>query len=593
MDALDLARWQFGVTTVYHFLFVPLTIGLGVFVAGLQTAWYRSTKRPANERGERGDERLLALTKFFGKLFLINFAMGVVTGIVQEFQFGMNWSEYSIFVGDVFGAPLAMEALLAFFMESTFLGLWIFGWDRLPKKIHLACIWAAVIGSNLSAYFILAANAWMKHPVGYEVVDGRARMTDLWAVLTNSTALAQVPHVVAASFVVAGGFVLAVSGHRILRERGLTLLPRRAPRFTRPHATAIDLAGLSRATNHGMRGTAGGPADRDSVTVPIRRRPDMWRTSLRGALVMTAVAGAIVAGTGDMSGQLLREQQPMKLAAAEGLRRDVAGAPFSPVPGVEVPYLLSLLAAHDPMATVEGIDDIQQRYEKQFGPGDYTPNLPVVFWSFRVMTTFGMATVGLSVLGLWLTRRRRGSRTGSGSRGASRPGRRRRGASRTGPTVGAFGVPADTTAAHRMAAGIGGIPASRTGPRVGTHGGPADTVPAARPVPAWFARACVFALPLPTMSIVAGWLLSEIGRQPWTVQGELMTAASVSPGVSLTEVAISLGVFTVLYGLLAVAEAALLLRHVKAGPELPPTAPDSAVTIADPDSVRLAPTLMY
>ncbi|WP_067175858.1 cytochrome ubiquinol oxidase subunit I [Microtetraspora niveoalba] len=494
MDALDLARWQFGVTTVYHFLFVPLTIGLGVFVAGLQTAWHRT-----------GKDHYLTLTKFFGKLFLINFAMGVVTGIVQEFQFGMNWSEYSTFVGDVFGAPLALEALLAFFLESTFLGLWIFGWDRLPKRIHLAAIWAAVIGSNLSAYFILAANAWMKHPVGYEVVGGRARMNDLWAVLTNSTALAQIPHVVAASFVVAGGFVLAVSGYRILRERGVGLTGRRVP------ATA----------------ETGGEA-----TVPLRRRTDMWRTSLRGALVMTALAGVVVAGTGDLSGQLLREQQPMKLAAAEGLTRDTEGAGFSIVPGVEVPGLLSLLAAHDPGATVQGVDDIQRRYAEQFGPADYTPNLPVVFWSFRVMIGFGMATVGLSVLGLWLTRKRRG--------------------------------------------------------RAGRRSGSAVT-----PVPSWFARACVLALPLPTAAIIAGWLLSEIGRQPWTVQGELLTAASVSPGVGLTEVAISLTVFTVLYGLLALAEAVLLVRHVKAGPELPPAPRDPALAAADPDAARLTPTLMY
>ncbi|WP_182906606.1 cytochrome ubiquinol oxidase subunit I [Microbispora sp. H13382] len=488
MDALDLARWQFGVTTVYHFLFVPLTIGLGVYVAGLQTAWLRT-----------GKEHYLRLTKFFGKLFLINFAMGVVTGIVQEFQFGMNWSEYSTFVGDVFGAPLALEALLAFFLESTFLGLWIFGWDRLPKRIHLACLWAAVIGSNLSAYFILAANAWMKHPVGYEVVDGKARMTDLWAVLTNSTALAQVPHVVAASFVVAGGFVIAVTGYRILRERGLGLVPGR---------------GNARAVQ--------------DATVPMRRLPDMWRTSLRAALVMTAIAGAVVAGSGDLSGQLLREQQPMKLAAAEGLRHDTAGAPFSIAPGVEVPGLLSLLAAHDPGATIQGVDDVQARYEKAFGPADYIPNLPVVFWSFRVMIGFGMATVGLSVLGLWLTRPRR------------------------------------------------------------RQGG------AAKPVPDWFARLCVLALPLPTAAIVAGWLLSEIGRQPWTVQGELMTAASVSPGVSLGEVAITLAVFTVLYGVLAVAEGVLLVRHVKAGPELPPVeaAPAGAVP-AHSDEARLMPTLMY
>ncbi|MEU7749543.1 cytochrome ubiquinol oxidase subunit I [Nonomuraea sp. NPDC049158] len=447
MDALDLARWQFGVTTVYHFLFVPLTIGLGVFVAGLQTAWHRT-----------GKEQYLRLTKFFGKLFLINFAMGVVTGIVQEFQFGMNWSEYSTFVGDVFGAPLAMEALLAFFMESTFLGLWIFGWERLPKKVHLACIWAAAIGSNLSAYFILAANAWMKHPVGYEVVDGRARMTDLWAVLTNPTAIAQVPHVVGAAFIVAGGFVLAVCGYWLLKTK--------AP---------------------------------------------MWRSAARAALLMTALAGAVVAGTGDTSARLLYEQQPMKLAAAEGLQHDTAGAPFSIVPGVEIPSLLSLLASHDPTATVQGTEDLQARLVQQFGPGDYRPNQTVVFWSFRVMIVFGLTTVALSVLGLWLTRRR-------------------------------------------------------------------------RDLPPWLARIMVLALPLPFLAMISGWLLSEIGRQPWTVTGELLTAASVSPGVSLAEVATSLTIFTLLYGGLAVAEAVLLTRHVRKGPEQ---------TEPVPATERLQPSLMY
>ncbi|MFJ2029888.1 cytochrome ubiquinol oxidase subunit I [Streptosporangium sp. NPDC087985] len=478
MDALDLARWQFGITTVYHFLFVPLTIGLGVFVAGLQTAWHRT-----------GREHYLRLTRFFGKIFLINFAMGVVTGIVQEFQFGMNWSEYSVFVGDVFGAPLALEALLAFFLESTFLGLWIFGWDKLPKRVHLATIWAAVIGSNLSAYFILAANAWMKHPVGYEVVDGKARMTDLWAVLTNSAALAQVPHVVGAAFVVAGGFVLAVCGYQVLRER------RAGP----------------------------GPA------APVRRdSADMWRTPIRAALVMTAIAGVVVAGSGDMSAKLLYEQQPMKLAAAEGLRHDTAGAPFSPVPGVEVPGLLSFLATNDPDSVVHGTEDLQALFAKEFGPADYRPNLPVVFWSFRVMILFGMATVGLSVLGLWLTRKRR-----------------------------------------------------------------RDPRPP-REVPAWFARACLLALPLPTISMISGWLLSEIGRQPWTVQGELLTAASVSPGVSLTEVALSLAVFTALYGALALAEAVLIVRHVKTGPEPVSPAPLTPPSRDDEDAAaRLQPSLMY
>ncbi|WP_343947917.1 cytochrome ubiquinol oxidase subunit I [Nonomuraea longicatena] len=436
MDALDLARWQFGITTVYHFLFVPLTIGLGIFVAGLQTAWHRT-----------GKEHYLRLTKFFGKLFLINFAMGVVTGIVQEFQFGMNWSEYSIFVGDVFGAPLALEALLAFFMESTFLGLWIFGWDKLPKRLHLATIWAAAIGSNLSAYFILAANAWMKHPVGYVVEDGKARMTDLWAVLTNSTALAQVPHVIAGAFIVAGGFILAICGYWWLRERS-----------------------------------------------------DMWRSTARAALLMTAVAGAVVVATGDSSARLMYEQQPMKLAAAEGLERDTQGAPFTIVPGLEIPKVLSLLSTHDLEAVVPGTEDLQRRFEQQFGPGDYRPDQAVVFWSFRVMLYFGMGTVALSVLGLWLTRRK-------------------------------------------------------------------------RPLPGWFARALMLALPLPILAIIAGWLLSEVGRQPWTVAGELLTASSVSPGVSLTEVAISLSVFTLLYGVLAVAEAVLLVRHVRKGMEETPSVP--------------------
>ncbi|WP_049575023.1 cytochrome ubiquinol oxidase subunit I [Nonomuraea sp. SBT364] len=447
MDALDLARWQFGVTTVYHFLFVPLTIGLGVFVAGLQTAWHRT-----------GKEHYLRLTKFFGKLFLINFAMGVVTGIVQEFQFGMNWSEYSTFVGDVFGAPLAMEALLAFFMESTFLGLWIFGWDRLPKRVHLATIWAAAIGSNLSAYFILAANAWMKHPVGYEVVDGRARMTDLWAVLTNSTALAQVPHVVGAAFVVAGGFILAVCGYWLLRTKA-----------------------------------------------------EMWRSAARAALVMTAIAGAVVAFTGDSSARLMHEQQPMKLAAAEGLERDTAGAGFSIVPGIEIPKVLSFLSTHDAEATVQGTEDLQARFEKEFGPGDYRPDQTVVFWSFRVMIVFGMATVGLSVLGLWLTRRR-------------------------------------------------------------------------RELPRRLARGLLLALPLPLLAVTAGWLLSEVGRQPWTVAGELLTASSVSPGVSLAEVATSLTIFTVLYGALTVAEVVLLARHVRKGPD-----EHEPVAAAE----KLEPSLMY
>jgi len=208
MTVLELSRWQFGITTVYHFIFVPLTIGLSLVVACMQTAWLI-----------KKDPAYLRMTKFFGKIFLINFAVGVVTGIVQEFQFGMNWSAYSQFVGNVFGAPLAMEALLAFFMESTFIGLWIFGWDKLSPRVHLATIWLAAIGTSLSAYFILAANSWMQHPVGYRVdpVTHKVLLTSIVALLTNSTALAAWPHVWFASFMVAGVVLIAVSAWHVGR----------------------------------------------------------------------------------------------------------------------------------------------------------------------------------------------------------------------------------------------------------------------------------------------------------------------------------------------------------------------------------------
>ena len=210
MSALQLSQWQFGITTVYHFLFVPITLGTVWLVAGFQTAWVRT-----------GKIKYLQLTKFFGKLFLINFAMGVVTGIVQEFQFGMAWSDYSRFVGDIFGAPLAVEALASFFLESTFLGLWIFGWDRLPRGLHLATIWAAAFGTMLSAYFILAANSFMQHPVGFEINEAknRAELTDIGAVLTNIVALNQFPHTITASIMFAGAVMVAVAAYHLKRKQ--------------------------------------------------------------------------------------------------------------------------------------------------------------------------------------------------------------------------------------------------------------------------------------------------------------------------------------------------------------------------------------
>lgn len=353
---LDLARWQFAITTVYHFLFVPLTIGLSLLVAGMQTAWVRTS-----------DERYLRMTKFWGKLLLINFAMGVVTGIVQEFQFGMNWSDYSRFVGDIFGAPLAIEGLLAFFLESTFLGLWIFGWDRLPKRLHLACIWLASIGTVLSAYFILAANSWMQHPVGSVVNDaaGRAELRDFGAVLTNSTAVGAFLHTITACFVTGGVFVVAISAYHLARGRDT----------------------------------------------------EVFRPSIRLGLVTVLIASLGVVVTGDLQARLMTEQQPMKMAAAEALYDTVAPASFSlftigtpdgseEVWSLRVPRVLSFMATGSFDGRVEGINDLQARSEQQFGAGDYTPNIPATYWTFRLMIGFGALAGLISVLGLWFTRRR-------------------------------------------------------------------------------------------------------------------------------------------------------------------------------------------
>ncbi len=341
MDALDLARWQFGITTVYHFLFVPLTIGLSFWVAGLHTAWYRT-----------GNEKYLRLTRFFGELFLINFAIGVVTGIVQEFQFGMNWSEYSRFVGDIFGAPLAIEGLLAFFLESTFLGLWIFGEGRLPRRIHLATIWITAIGAALSAYIILAANSWMQHPVGYEVnaVSGRAELTDLLAVLTNNTAVITFAHTIPAAFMTTGAFIAGISMWKLLHDRS----ERAAP----------------------------------------------FRSTAKAGAIMLLVSGLLVAVTGDIQGKIMTEQQPMKMAAAEALWQTEQPASFSiftigtpdgsrDLFSIRIPNVLSFLATGDFNGSVEGINDLQAQYEQTYGPGDYTPNTPVTYWTFRWMIGAG------------------------------------------------------------------------------------------------------------------------------------------------------------------------------------------------------------
>ena len=355
MNSLDLARWQFAITTVYHFIFVPITIGSGFLVAGLQTAWYRTKK-----------VKYLRATKFFGKLFLINFAIGVVTGIVQEFQFGMNWSSYSRFVGDIFGAPLAMEGLLAFFLESTFLGLWIFGWDRLPKKVHLATIWCASIGTLLSAYFILAANAFMQHPVGYAVnhTSGRAELKSIVSVLTQRTAVATFLHTIPSASLTAGALFAGVAGWMLLKGRDV----------------------------------------------------EVARPVLKTGLITVIISFLIVGVSGDWTARVMTQQQPMKMAAAEALYDSKTNAPFSlftigtldgskSVFQIGLPSMLSFMSTGNTNGTVEGINDLQAKYEKKYGAGNYKPTIWIAYWGFRLMIGFGAVAFLISLLTLWKLRK--------------------------------------------------------------------------------------------------------------------------------------------------------------------------------------------
>ncbi|MFB8279723.1 cytochrome ubiquinol oxidase subunit I [Nocardia colli] len=471
MNALDISRWQFGITTVYHFLLVPLTIGLAPLVAAMQTAWVIT-----------GKDHWLRLTKFFGKLFLINFALGVATGIVQEFQFGMNWSEYSRFVGDVFGAPLALEGLVAFFMESTFLGLWIFGWSRLPKLAHLAAIWMVAIGVNASAYFIVAANSFMQHPVGarFNPETGRAELESIVAVLTNNTLLAAFPHVVAGSFVTAGTFVAGIAGWWMVRK-----------------ARSGDTAQLTEART-------------------------MWRPAALVGIWVMLISLVGLFFTGDTQGKLMFEQQPMKMASAESLCHTETDPDFSILTVgthnncdsvthvLEVPVVLPYLAKGEfSGVTLPGVVNLQKEYNEKYGVGDYRPNLFVTYWSFRAMIGLAAGSALLALAGLWLTRR-------------------------------------------------GRVPDQR-----------------------WFSWLSLLMIPTPFLANSAGWVFTEMGRQPWVVApnptGDLNLRLMVQQGVSNHSAGVvlfSLIVFTLLYGGLAIVWFYLMRRYVIHGPDPAPVVGD-------------------
>ena len=489
LDAVFLARWQFAITTVYHFLQVPLTIGLGLLVAIMQTKWHRS-----------GNEVWLQATRFFGKLFLINFALGVATGIVQEFQFGMNWSEYSRFVGDIFGAPLAVEALLAFFMESTFLGLWIFGWGRISKRMHLVAIWLVAIGSTLSAVWILAANSWMQHPVGafYNPATGRAELDGaggFFKVISNPVLFLGFTHVLFTSLFVAGTFVAGIAVWWTVRS--------------------------ANAGEHGER-----------------EAREIWKPIAKFGAWALIIAGLGTVATGHFQGVEMVKLQPMKMAVAEGICMDTEGAAFTVAGFGECPLddsgdmtrfitvhgLASFLSHNSLNDEVEGVRDIQERmvemlnanesFTSRYGDAsqyDFRPPSMPVFYSFRIMVTLGLISM---LLGLGILYWYRGDKLARSK---------------------------------------------------------------------WMANFALFCLPWPFIGASAGWIFTEIGRQPWVVYPNIAGALNQDPvgGVlQLTEFAASGTVpagqvlvttvlVTLLYGGLGVIWFLLLRRWVREGMHVP------------------------
>jgi len=448
MDPVVLSRLQFAATTIYHFFFVPLTLGLGWVVAGLQTMYFRT-----------GNEKWKRMTKFWGKLFLINFAMGVVTGIVQEFQFGMNWSEYSRYVGDIFGAPLAIEALLAFFLESTFLGIWIFGWDRLPKGLHLASIWLVAIGSNLSALWILIANSFMQHPVGFDpasVQAGRLVLNDFGALLFNQKAWLAFPHTILAGLTTAAFFMLGISAYHLARKKDV----------------------------------------------------EIFKTSFQIAAVLGLTAVCLTGLVGHSQGVEVMDTQPMKMASIEALWNndpDDPGSSFSlltigdltgkrEIWSLRIPRLLSLISCNDLDCEVPGVDQVQAQYEQIYGPGDYIPLMVFTYWGFRFMFFSALLMVGIGGLAVLAIMRNR-----------------------------------------------------------------VEKMKLLKWLP--------FGIALPYFANTGGWIVTEMGRQPWIVQGLFKTQDAMSPNVSAGMVLFTLIGFILIYAALMVADVYLLTRFAKAGPD--------------------------
>jgi cytochrome d ubiquinol oxidase subunit I len=445
VDVVDLSRFQFASTSIFHFFFVSLTVGLAFLIAVMETiAFVREDRRELYGR----------MTNFFGHLFLINFAVGVVTGIVQEFQFGMNWSEYSNFVGNIFGVPLALEVLMAFFLESTFIGLWWFGKDRLKPWMRLASIWLVAVGTQISAFWIVLANAWMHHPVGYEVVDGQARLTDFGAVVFNYKAWLYFAHVQGSAWVIAAFFVLGISAFHLLR----------------------------------------------------RQDTEVFSRSLRIGLVFAAIGTVFSIVSGHTEAQVAVEDQPMKFAAMEAQwETSDSPAPWSMVAlidqdeqrntvSVEIPYLGSVLAYNSLEGRYQGLVPLNEEYQRLYGEGDYIPPVAWVYWSFRTMVAIGSLLLATAFLGLFLWWRRRER--------------------------------LDTTR--------------------------------------WFLRALVLFIPLPWIANFTGWMVTEMGRQPFMVYGLLTVQEGVSPNSAGEVLAGLIGLWAVYLALIGL-DVYLLTVTARAG----------------------------
>jgi cytochrome d ubiquinol oxidase subunit I len=419
---------------------------MGWFVAFFQTRYYQTK-----------DETWHKMAKFWGKLFLINFAIGVVTGIVQEFQFGMNWSEYSRYVGDIFGAPLAVEALVAFFLESTFLGIWIFGEGKVSEKVHLASIWLAAIGSNLSALWILLANSFMQAPPEssyvFNAAKGRLELVNFFALIGNPKGWIFFWHTISDGVAMAAFLILAVSAYHIVRKQNL----------------------------------------------------DFFKRSFSIASVVGLVAGILIFLGGHTMGQYMREVQPMKLAALEGLWETEKPASFSlltigdlsgkkEVWSVRIPYAMSFLACNNFSCEIKGVDDLQEDAVQKYGPGDYIPLMVVTYWTFRIMMAFGFVMIAITAFFVW-----------ANSRG-------------------------DIANAKWM-----------------------KWVP--------------WVLVLPYLANASGWILTEMGRQPWIVYGLLKVQDAVSPNLTSVDLLISLIGYTAVYGSLAAAMVYLMKKYAIAGPD--------------------------